>query len=439
MLATRLKASQTSDTGPILYVGGYTQGFSGTTSDVTITFGGSLTGGLASSASKGDLVLVYFGTGSTADRNLVVAGYTEVVELYQADTFSTNLVVAYKFMGATPDSTFVLTGGTLNAADAGAVTVQVWRNVSTSSPFDVTYQSATAPNSVLCNPPAITPTTEGSVIVAGGAGAHNDGSRNYSSSDLSSFIRTSGVDTNDVSIGAGYKQWYSGSFNPAAFTFSGTNSTSFSWAAVTLALRPNYRGSTPTFLASATGASNAAFNALLTINKPAGTAEGDLMVAMMSSTGTKTWTGDTGWTEVADQGAIPSLRVAYKIAGASEPANYTFTMSSNGNDRSGAILTYRNAAYDVVGAFASGTDPLVIPSVTASKIFSRLLAIGTRAAGGITLGTPTDMTAVLTNAGTSISYIVCDQLVQDGATGTRSMSTGSATGVSGILLVLKTP
>ena len=178
------------------------------------------------------------------------------------------------------------------------------------------------------------------------------------------------------------------------------------------------------------------------VNKPTGTAAGDLMImvgAIGSTTAGRTWTGDTGWTEVADQGAIPSLRVAYKVAGASEPSSYTFTISSaTGTGIAASILTYRYAAYDTIGAFTSGTDPLVLPSVTATSNLSVLIAAGARAAASITLGTPTGMTARVTDSdATAPSYKICDQSVNAGATGTRSMSTGSAGNVAGIMLVIK--
>ena len=225
--------------GDIAYVGGYVQGFAGTTSNVVISLT-SLTGGLASAPAAGDLVIVYFGTGSTADRNLVVSGYTEVAELYSNDTFDTNLVAAYKFMGGTPDTSFTLTGGTLSATDAGAVAVQVWRGVNTVTTLDVTSTTATGINTVLCDPPAITPTTTGAIIVSGGAGGHDNiaGAQTYSSSNLTQFISVGRVDTNAVTIGLGYNAWTSGAFNPAQFTFSAADDTTYSWAAVTLALRP---------------------------------------------------------------------------------------------------------------------------------------------------------------------------------------------------------
>ena len=237
MLATRLMGASSGVSG-LQFVGGYAQGFAGTTSDVTITLA-SLTGGLASAAAAGDLVIVYYLVSGSVDRNLVVSGYTEVVELYVNNLYDTNLAVAYKFMGGTPDASFVLTGGSFDTGAAGAAAVQVWRGVNTTTPLDVTQTTATGTASVLCNPPAITPTTNGAIIVSGGAGVHNSVSvGTFSSADLTNFISAEGKDGSDATIGLGYKVWTSGSFDPAAFTFSTADSGSASWAAVTLALRP---------------------------------------------------------------------------------------------------------------------------------------------------------------------------------------------------------
>jgi len=244
MLATFLKGAKVvaAPAAGIQYVGGYVDGFAGTTSNVTVPLT-SLTGGLASAPAAGDLVVVYFGTGSTVNRNLVISGYNLIADLFAGSVYDTNLETAYKFMGATPDTSFTLTGGTLSTSDAGAVAVQVWRGVDQTTPFDVTLTASTGTNTVLCDPAAITPVTPGAVIIAGGAGAHNNGVgssgiRTYSSSDLTAFLSTGQNNTNQVTIGLGYHVWTSGSFNPAQFTFSGTNSTNFSYVSVTLALRP---------------------------------------------------------------------------------------------------------------------------------------------------------------------------------------------------------
>lgn len=195
---------------------------------------------------------------------------------------------------------------------------------------------------------------------------------------------------------------------------------------------------TPTLIATAQ-TQNAATGSTLVINTPTGTADGDLMVAVMAASGTVTWTGDTSWTEPADQGSSPSLRIAYKTAGASEPSSYTFTASTALQRLSGCILTYRYAAYDTIaGAFTTGADPLILTSISPIASQSKLIAAGARAINSVTLGTPTSMTAQVTDAdGTTPSYIVCDQKVSSGPVGTRSMSTGSTTAVAGIMLAIK--
>lgn len=437
MLAKMLAGAGGQSQVGIQYVGGSTQTSTGTTSDITVSLT-SLTGGSGTAPIAGDFVVVYFGTGSTANRDLVIgSGFTELTELYANSTFDANLVVAYKVMGSTPDTSFTITGGTLATADAGAIAVQVWRNVAQITAFT----TATITTSVLCNPPAITPTIAGSVIVSGGAGAHDRGTQTFSSSDLTGFITAGGNSTNDVTIGIGYNVWTSGAFDPAAFTFSSTNNSGFASASVTLVLAPT--GSVlpaPTFIASTNN--QVSGSSTLTINKPSGTQEGDLMVAVMSRGGTsaQTWTGDTGWTEVADQTtASPSLRIAYKVAGSSEGSSYSFTCSSSVSPLAGCILTYRGAAYDTIGAFATGSSSLSAPSINTSLPNCVLIASFSRNDVSITCTTPTGMTARVTDSNaTAPSYLVADEVFTVvGATGVRTSTVGSTTDVAGILMSIK--
>ncbi len=423
----------------IQYVGGYATSVGPSISDVTVTFGGNLTGGLASSASTGDLVLVYFGAGSTTKYGLTVSGYTPVSFLDVNDTFDTNLVVSYKISGVATETSVTLVGGTQSTSDAGVIAIQVWRGVDQYLPLDVAAVTATGTNSVLCNPPAITPANQGAVIVAGGVGAHSRGVQTYSSSDLSSFITSGCVDsTNDATIGLGYTVWTSGSFNPAAFTFTGTDSTSFSWAAVTLALRPAGTQTGP-FLISQTYVQNTSVTSS-TVSKPLGTREGDLMIATMATTTSTGWSGATGWTEVADQiTAAPSLRVAYKVATASEPSSYSFTSTSAGT-HSSSIVTYRNAAYDAIGSITTGANPLVVGAVTASVDFSRIFATAARNAGSVTITTPAEMQAIYNDNGTTAPSRLNAQdsaLSFAGSSGTRSFGLGSSTEVAGVLVSVK--
>jgi hypothetical protein len=229
----------------IQFVGGATSAKLGATSgNTTIALNSGLTGGIASAVAAGDLVIAVFATGSTADRTLVItadANYTQIgTEQYSNSTFDTNLRVAYKFMGTTPD-TSVTFGPTGNNADAGAMAVYVFRGVDQTTPLDgVTPAVASATNTVLVNPPSITPATSGAFPVFVGAGAHSGGVDTYSSSDLTAFRSVGGLDdTNDVSIGIGHiDNWTSGAVDPAAWTHTQADLTTFSNASKAFVLRP---------------------------------------------------------------------------------------------------------------------------------------------------------------------------------------------------------
>ncbi len=438
MLSRFATTSSGAAAATITYVGGYAVGVTSGTSSQTITFGGNLTGGIASSASADDLVIVYYSVNNGIDLDLVVTGYVEVADLYSADSQDANLVVAYKVMGGTPDTT-VTVSATGASTSGGAIAIQVWRNVDTTLPLDVAAVTATGINSVLCNPPAITPSTAGAVIVAGGAGAYAAATNTYSSSDLTGFISAGSANvTSDAVVGVGYKVWTSGAFDPAAFTFSDTDSLAYSWAAVTLALRPVYSGTKPTFIASASTQNTAAGTSLV-INKPTGTQAGDLMIAIMgTSNGAATWTGDTGWTEIVDQGASPNLRIAYKVAGSSEGSSYTFTSSATLNC-AGSIFTYRNAAYDAIGAITTTTNTSTPTGPTAAAAFSMLIGCNLRANASYTITPPSSMTTRVTDSDVNApSYAVADEYVIAGATGTRSFTSSGTGGTSsGILLTIK--
>jgi len=128
------------------------------------------------------------------------------------------------------------------------------------------------------------------------------------------------------------------------------------WAALALALAsaaalsqtqtPAFRGASqgsnsPTFRAGSSasysgivfrGAASAATTAAtLSVNKPAATVSGDLMIASIAvRSAAVTITPPSGWTLVrrTDNSPEASLSVYYKIATASEPSSYTFATST---------------------------------------------------------------------------------------------------------------
>jgi hypothetical protein len=380
MSAKNIVMAAAGNSAAIQYVGGYAAGFAGSTTGQSVSLT-SLTGGIASAPAADDLVIVYYGV-STLSADIAIgvdtAGYTEVAELFQTDLSAANLSVSYKVMGSTPDTTVTVSSSN-QITYHRAVAIQVWRGVDKILPLDVARTTATGANSILCNPPSITPSTAGSVIVAGGVGAA--GSTNnivFSSSDLSSFLTAGSAigSAYNANIGLGYKTWTSGAFDPAAFTINTSDNTGWSWAAVTLALRPNQNQPGPLLISQAS-TQNTSSGTTLVINKPTGTREGDLMVAIMGygANSQGTWTGATGWTEVADLNEGSGHRVAYKVAGASEGASYTFTCT-NSDLLGGTILTYRNAAYDTIGSFsalATGGSAITVPAVTPTANYSEIV------------------------------------------------------------------
>ena len=225
------------------YVGGQIGGFAGTIAAQTINF--ALTGGLVSVPAVGDLVIIGYCIGSTANRQPLIQNTSAVNytgnELYADDTFDMNLAVGWRFMLAAVETQFVLSeavgGGTGNVADAGHYTVHVFRGVDLVTPEDVARTSATGASSRIVDPPAITPVTPGAWIYCTGGAACGTGGT-YTAPQLVDFRAGSTADTNDAQIGSGFRPWTTGAFDPAAYAGGGTDTTSDSWAAFTLALRP---------------------------------------------------------------------------------------------------------------------------------------------------------------------------------------------------------
>jgi hypothetical protein len=234
----RYVIGETSGPATIEYVGGRTQGGAGTTGNITISLNGTLTGGLSSSPQDGDIVIVAIEMCGTTNKSYRISTYTQIADLYANDTEDSNLQVGYKFMSATPDTSVTITGGTGSTADAYAAIVHVWRGVDSTTPLDVTPTTASLTNTGIPNPPAITPTSTGAMIVVAAGTAHTGGIDTFGATYLDNFLTVGANDSNDATAGMGNIAWTSGSYDPAAWTFSQTNSTAFSTNSVTMALRP---------------------------------------------------------------------------------------------------------------------------------------------------------------------------------------------------------
>jgi hypothetical protein len=112
----------------------------------------------------------------------------------------------------------------------------------------------------------------------------------------------------------------------------------------------------------------------VTITKPTGVAEGDVLTALLSTTN-QTFTAPAGWTRLATGGNSSnwSVDVWYKVAGPSEPASYGFSVPVAGIIV-GAMNAWRGVNNaDPIGALHAETvtnsnlsEPHVGPSVDAT-------------------------------------------------------------------------
>lgn len=224
-----------------VYVGGQTQQINATTAtNTTITF--ALTGGIDTVPREGDLVLINFTVAGTSDvdmsNKIVTSGYGTPTELYyNATTTDTNMGVAGKVMGSTPD-TQVVVGPTTSTNFGGCVAIHVWRGIDVGSPYDATTTTASGTD-LNANPPSITPGGPG-VIVYTGSVCHQRGAQYMRPPEQGENFVTDTKDAgNDASAGFASNWNPSGAaFDPVTFTHSGTASTTYSWGAATMALNP---------------------------------------------------------------------------------------------------------------------------------------------------------------------------------------------------------
>lgn len=117
----------------------------------------------------------------------------------------------------------------------------------------------------------------------------------------------------------------------------------------------------------------------LTINKPSGTTEGDLLIAVVTFYGYQFLdfiSTPSGWTNIysGTYGTFPTIRLAYKIAGSSEPADYTFERSLN-SQAYGFIIRISNGFYSGGAVSRNVSTTPTCPSITTTVDDCMLLRI----------------------------------------------------------------
>ncbi|MBX4192571.1 LamG domain-containing protein [Candidatus Parcubacteria bacterium] len=138
----------------------------------------------------------------------------------------------------------------------------------------------------------------------------------------------------------------------------------------------------------------------ITLAKPSGTVEGDFLLAGIAlDDGTPSLTAPSGWTPIArtNNDVDASLASYYKVAGASEPSSYTWTITPSAKG-AGGITRYEGVrSFSPIGAFGSSTGSgsvASVPAITTTATNTQVVALYTVNAGGagINFSTTSGMT-----------------------------------------------
>lgn len=191
-----------------------------------------------------DLIIVTHGDGDTTDNTLAMttAGYTIAgAEQYaNASANDTNHAVHYKYWNGT--DTNVVIAGTGGGTNCGAsACFQIFRGVATvaqGGPFSTAPVQATGVDSTSANPPSISTTGAGAVVICGSCAKGTTGTAtaptNYTTN---ANAGSQGTDTIDGTSAMAHRlSGFADPEDPGVFTFSGGSAAGDSWAATTLAL-----------------------------------------------------------------------------------------------------------------------------------------------------------------------------------------------------------
>lgn len=215
---------------------------SGSISSISLT---SLTGGIASSPSQGDLVVICInnnktGTGAPSVPTITRSGYTILDSIYVNDTNEVQCTVAYKIMTATPDTS--VTFANIDNSRGAIAMINVWRGVDLTTPIDVPDVKVESPNTTVPAPGSITPITSGAIVCVLGVASY--GNNDYQIISISSGYTLTAITSGNAggvtpraSGAIGHKTWSGGTETPGAFSTLGT-AGSASAGALTFALRP---------------------------------------------------------------------------------------------------------------------------------------------------------------------------------------------------------
>lgn len=205
----------------------------------TATSDGTISATIPAGRQVGDLILVVHAARSTTDLNMSLADptYTTIADLYANDSFDSNLGVHWKISNGT-ETTLALPGG--GGFTLQTCSVQVWRGVDAVSPLDVPAVFAVGTNSGRAINPPISTLTAGCLIICAAANISSTGNNLVTPpsgfTDKTVAEQTGATTITRASMASAFSA-SAGAVEAGGWVTVG-DSTSYSWCACTLALRP---------------------------------------------------------------------------------------------------------------------------------------------------------------------------------------------------------
>lgn len=180
---------------------------------------------------------------------------------------------------------------------------------------------------------------------------------------------------------------------------------------------------------ASSNAANGSGSSSLTLQKPSGVLLNDVMVAhvVAGGAGSTTITPPAGWNFIRRNNSTSDVASAiyYKVAGDSEPASYTWTLSPSTVAAGGIAAYYNVDVTDPIdahsGQYNDNSPNMIAPSVTTVTTGERLLFISGIELGSGTVTAPTGMTPRwTTSGGQRLSYLADMAVPASGPTGNKT-------------------
>jgi hypothetical protein len=198
----------------------------------------------------------------------------------------------------------------------------------------------------------------------------------------------------------------------------------------------------PAFVAASAVAVASGTETTIVVDKPAGTASGDVLLAFFTHDRASSRFSLAGWTSRGNATVgSTSGELLSKIAGGSEPSTYSFAISEPDLNKRGIVVAYRGGAVDVAGAYSiSSSGASVTASALTASSAGTLVGLFGKVSGSTTVLTPPSDMTERANSPPAVGQgrmAVYDASQAAGSSGTKTITwSGTTGGEYGILIQL---